>query len=92
MLNLIEFVYGYNGFYVTNWRFGSKQLRKKSEEARILFQRFGTIIQRKQPPLAEWCAMRKRQLNSDLAFELSPIIPSQKVDRYRNKCEWSVGE
>ncbi|XP_060865792.1 tRNA (uracil-5-)-methyltransferase homolog B-like isoform X1 [Metopolophium dirhodum] len=68
-----------------------EQLRKKSEEARILFQRFGTIIQRKQPPLAEWCAMRKRQLNSDLAFELSPIIPSQKVDRYRNKCEWSVG-
>ncbi|XP_025410384.1 tRNA (uracil(54)-C(5))-methyltransferase homolog isoform X2 [Sipha flava] len=68
-----------------------EQLRKKSEEARILFQRFGTIIQRKQPPLAEWCAMRKRQLNSDLAFELSPIIQSKKIDRYRNKCEWSVG-
>ncbi|XP_050420120.1 tRNA (uracil-5-)-methyltransferase homolog B-like isoform X2 [Adelges cooleyi] len=68
-----------------------EQLRKKSEEARILFQRLGTIIQRKQPPLAEWCASRKRLLNSDLAFELSSIIPSKKIDRYRNKCEWSVG-
>lgn len=78
--------------YVNIYLFNLKQLRKKSEEARILFQRFGTIIQRKQPPLAEWCAMRKRQLNSDLAFELSPIIQSKKIDRYRNKCEWSVGE
>ncbi|XP_050519834.1 tRNA (uracil-5-)-methyltransferase homolog B-like isoform X2 [Daktulosphaira vitifoliae] len=67
-----------------------EQLRKKSEEARILFRRLETIIERKQPHLAEWCTARKRLLNSDLAFEISPIIPSNKIDHYRNKCKWNV--
>lgn len=68
------------------------QLRQKNEEAHSLVCRLHEILTKRGPQLVNWCANRKKQLNSNIPFILSSIRPSPVVDGYRNKYEFSVGK
>lgn len=72
-------------------KFFSFQLKKKQKDALHVLRKYGSELARVNPGLAKFINFQKMRRKGQVC-EVDDIVPSPVIDKYRNKCEFTIGE
>lgn len=68
-----------------------EQLQKKQEEMRQMMKKFYNLLEKNCHDLKHWLRDKKRDIGYPLPVELLDIVASPETEKYRNKCEFTIG-